>query len=1068
MNRLLAAAAATLLILGLVATSQAVSFGSMGTKASGSGADFNPQYAASLLSAATLCARDTGTTSTSTDDLFYINIDGSGSVVATQDLRVTSAESRTAGTFVSSSDTDAGVSFNSVHASLSSGCTTHAAFEDRLKSLEADGLPGWTAGDFLIWDASNDGILNAGDIRIAVATSNTGQDSQSVTAGTIVGSGSDTDLTSISNNNGLYPDCTAGPPTGATCSSSAILADGGNFDLRAFDANMNGAVDSGDSILVAYDPANTPNPLSYSLNDVYLTGSTFGSKVTRSSADYLAEPEVLCASPPTVGCYTTAPVLGYIRVGGSDSDCDRLFVHFRNHDGIANVVQVDDVVLYSPSASCTSPIPASSVSMGTRVSSTSHHQGTAFQGTSALAQHLFYVDANTNSRFDLTDPAYLNKPAAFGGAAGSCTTAPLCVTIGDLRLTTVTASTTYSAGTIVSTADSDISAFASSGINTGSGSNGWVVRTIDNDGADEIPLNAVSSVMYHDANSDSIWNPTTESIYLDVGTTANGCGSPGTGTTLCVNTGDFLLYDGDQLASTGPSTATPITCSGGSPNDCAAATTAFKSMSTDVKVTGSDATIEASRGETLYYSKDAFVNNEDFALSAATSSSVTAGAVTCASNACRDEGLHASDQLVFSWCPSAGCPGRLLQGDVHVAPSPSRQASSGADFVPSLRVLPVDGATLVRYNRGDTSSVADDVFYASTDGSSVSTQDVRMTASATKVAGTVVTSADTEETNAGNAIAADTAGNFNDLLFARDVDGITGYSLGDAVYVNNPGGTLGGSSDSLLSVGDLRVTETTSGGSSYAAGTQVVIGDKDPQAGTAPTGLGSWLIGYHDDNMNGVFDDGDVMYGLPPGSAALSTLPQPPLGAVRLSGPGGGTVTSGGGGGGTTVIVTTSTSGTGSTSLSTSGSASVSASGSGNEDPLSLAAINLRLQDSLDVDRKDGENVLTWDAQSGVTGYQVFSADSPFVLLATLDNPSTSTFTDINGGAKTDYLVTAYQGTPLTADDVNDGNVPGYSGVPEGKDSDGKGGGKGWIPGPGLALLTLALAAAVLVARRKL
>ena len=57
--------------------------------------------------------------------------------------------------------------------------------------------------------------------------------------------------------------------------------------------------------------------------------------------------------------------------------------------------------------------------------------------------------------------------------------------------------------------------------------------------------------------------------------------------------------------------------------------------------------------------------------------------------------------------------------------------------------------------------------------------------------------------------------------------------------------------------------------------------------------------------------------------------------------------------------------------------------------------------------------------------------------------------------------------TPLTAGDVNDGNVPGYAGVPEGEDAGG-GGGKGWIPGPGLALMVLALAAAVLVARRKL
>ena len=56
----------------------------------------------------------------------------------------------------------------------------------------------------------------------------------------------------------------------------------------------------------------------------------------------------------------------------------------------------------------------------------------------------------------------------------------------------------------------------------------------------------------------------------------------------------------------------------------------------------------------------------------------------------------------------------------------------------------------------------------------------------------------------------------------------------------------------------------------------------------------------------------------------------------------------------------------------------------------------------------------------------------------------------------------------MTEDDVNNGNVPGYSGIPEGKAAGGGGGGKGWIPGPGLALMVLALAGAVLVARRKL
>lgn len=1063
---------AVILLTALVAAlpAGAITYGAYGSRVLAAGTDFNPTYGAGTLAGATICARDTGVLTTTSDDLYYLNADGAGTTVAPFDLRLTTADGRTAGTLVSPGDTDVSQTFSGAGPGLVAGCAALAA---NLRSLEADGLPGWTAGDFLVW--STDTTLGAGDVRISVSTSSTGQDSQSVTAGTVV-IVTDTDLANIANGNGLFPDCTAGPPTGsANCVASTILADAGNFVLRMFDANLNAALDTGDSVLAAYRPAATPDPSSYSLNDVYLLGGTYGSKVAASSADYIAEPEIVCGGAVLVRCLTTAPVLGYIRsIGASDTSCDRLFIHFRDHDGVGSLVLMDDIVLYTPAtglAACTNPPPTSAIVAGTRVTTaTSHYQGTAFQATAPLAANIFFVDVSANNRFDLTDPVYINKPAAFGGGAGTCATAPLCVTDGDFRVTTVTAGAgTFAAGTIVGATDSDVSTFATTGINTQAGSS-WVPRFIDNDGSDDIPLQTLPSIMIHDANGDSIWQPATESVYRDVGTTANVAGC--IGTTDCVNNGDFLLHAGSDTALGAPSATTAISgCPGAA--DCSFTAASLLPVSSDFKVTGSDTTVEAVRGETVYFSKDAFVNSEDFALSAATGSAIGAGQVSCAANACANEGLHASDRFVFSLCAAGTCPPRVLQGEVQVGPtSGTRQASSGADFIPSLRNFPVAGATLLRYNKGDVGTITDDAYYASTDGATISTQDGRLVAfDAGRTAGSIVVSGDTQELSAAGDTSAGAAGGLAALFAARDVDGTTGYTLLDPVYVNNPGGALGGTVDAVLSAYDLRVTEATAGGQTYAAGTIVSPGHADLNSGTAYLNLGAWLFGYHDDNMNAVFDTGDVAYALPPGTPALSTFPQPPLGAIRLSGTaatGGGTT---GGGGVVNPPVTTTTSTTTVTSTSTSDTSTSTDTDTGTTSSTStqapsLASLNLRIAASLEVERDGEDNVLTWDDVNGESGYQVFGSTSPFVLVDTLP-AGTTTYRDEGADEDRKYLVTACVGTcELSADDVNDGDVPGYDEVPEGEGRpEGK---KGWIPGPSPVLVLLALAGSALLLRRRL
>lgn len=74
-----------------------------------------------------------------------------------------------------------------------------------------------------------------------------------------------------------------------------------------------------------------------------------------------------------------------------------------------------------------------------------------------------------------------------------------------------------------------------------------------------------------------------------------------------------------------------------------------------------------------------------------------------------------------------------------------------------------------------------------------------------------------------------------------------------------------------------------------------------------------------------------------------------------------------------------------------------------------------------------------------------------FVLIATLPSGTTE-FRDEGADRGRLYVVTAIVGdVELTAEQVNDGDVPGYSDVPEGEKA--PSGGKGFIPGLSPVLL---------------
>jgi hypothetical protein len=1017
---------AILLSLSALPTGNAAGYATTyGARVLAASTDFNPLYQATPL-VPTICSRDTGVAATATDDLYYVhNINTVSATVGSGDVRLTSQGGFTSGTLVVS-ETDVSQPFGGL------ACT---AFEANVGYIEADGLPGFTAGDEVVWSA--DATLGAGDIRLSSATGS--GDSITTTAGTYV-VGTDTDVVAAGNANGLTPDSTA-------------VVGKGSFVLRFYDANLNGILDSGDTLYLAFSPAASPAPASPTVSDIYLyAGSAFGSfgtKVLRSSTDYLPELDV-CGAGPTCFLATTTAVPG---------TCANLFIHFNDDLGQPGlgVIQMNDIALYVPSTTtCASPQPASTISTGTRVTTTTQLQGTAIVASTALAAQIYFEDANSNTYFDAADPVYIHRTPALGGTGAAPPATG--VAAGDFRVTSVTAgASTFSAGTVVASADADSgAAFATIATNVGPGT--WFARRLNVDGATENPLTSATLIRYADLTPAGVcgtvaapcFTAGTDAVYVD------------TDSSSTVTAGDIRLNAGSTGLGAGPATAVV----GG---DADAVAVRALVTSSDFRVTGGDATFDNTRGETAYFSRDAFVNGLDYRVVAAAGSSLAAGAVACPADVdCTDQGVHTSDVFYLSRC-AVTCNGRIVLNDVQLAPSSGTRiaSSAGADFVPTLKPLVTVGGTLLRYNRGDAGAVNDDTFYASTGSTTAITVNAaRLTPlGASLAAGTTVATGDTEELSATTAVTADTAGGLAGRIKSCDLDSIPGYTLNDAVYVDNPlGGTTG-----ALSNNDLRITSITISGQSYTAGTIVQLGNLDLQQTTCATWTaGVWTMAYHDDNANSVFDTGDVLYALPP--SALSQT-QPVLGAVYLSGSGGST--SSGSSGGTTPVtpVTPPTNPPSSSSGTTSSTTSSSTSSA----PSTLDDLNQALKASLTVTHgADGSNVVAWAAQPGALGYQVWSHNSPWTLVMTVDG-STTTIVQ-KASASTHYLVTAFTSEATKLIDINTQPVPGLGVNPDGPAPDGSAGtagtstskGKGAIPAPELVLGLGAVAVALAVARRRL
>ncbi len=583
-----------------------------------------------------------------------------------------------------------------------------------------------------------------------------------------------------------------------------------------------------------------------------------------------------------------------------------------------------------------------------------------------------------------------------------------------------------------------------------------------------------------------------------------------TGPDPTFSAGDFVYIDGD--ATTNSATAvdflrvTPISyapnslalcpSSGVKDVDCSVSLTAL----TNAKVTGADGAWTFPT-EAVYVSADHAVSIGDKRVTTIVFNSFTALPITDVvagdadlpgSDVGPGDGLYLSPTALTGATSASIIP---LLNDVRLMQPlfafGSVVTTGNSDFTPRyLSLVSTNSAqpgSSFRWDRGVSGTFTDDTFFLrpGTDTTTVTplAGDVRLLPSLTLVAGTMFSSGNDDgsatlvrDTTDGGALAT--------ICYVSVGSLFSGYDSGDYVYLDTAFFT--GSGANVLSQNDVRMTATNGG----AAGTMVNTADADRTTYTTCTGHASnglqggrsWMIKFLDQDHDGTFDAGGSDNqriehlllsaeqtdgsGDPCNAEATRCSVIMRLGDIPLTGSLTGTTPP------TTTTTTTTTTApappgtatvTSTTTPATTSDAETTSS-TGPSTPLTIAQINQALEDGLKVTRSDGINTLTWPIQTGITGYQVWSSDSPFVLLATL---SADTVTYQHAGeATTKYVVTAYLGTPLTVEQFNAGEIPGYTEAPEGEKAGSPK--RGLIPAPGLVFAIAAVAFALALVRRRL
>lgn len=928
----------------VVPTSVGVSFGAFGDLVKAADKD----YAQLLVAPSTLtggfdtpflCARTNTAIGGLTDDYFYLRWAGSCAAgVSTGDIRITTTTpGGSAGTVVGDGSADRGLAYD----------TPVGAFLAGVSYLETDGKPGYTVEDAVYYsaDATLD-VVNA-DLRLATISAG----GVSNTAGTIVTVTSATDRTEAADNDGNYPDSTAllaqgtfllrvvdngdgifnpesdkillttATPTatpsigyiqfnavGGQTFGQKIKSTTTDYDVRLIDQ---GAVTIVETNAVTNPVADRHLFLHFADNDatndhiqvgdiLIKSGSqTIGTRVS-SNTNGAGEVITVSASfvahvfwidvdgnnhftPATDPVYWNRPATGF---GGAA-------------DALA--LTVDDVRLTSVTVGGSTFAAGSVVATGN--ADLSSFGGLAANDGIAGAWYLLLHDIDISNSVDLTVMTNARISGAdttwnLGVDGAYVTTAS---TVGDTVIRLLAPPTL--GNTILdcngllgdhpdcAAALLDVAAFST----TGSGTTWTPTVAVYND------VGTIGSV---DAGDTRIYHPTLAPGVVvggdtDLGTTifANAkvsilaADSPyalgddvywDADNSLTVTTSDIRLYH--DWGGVAPSPGTVVACTAPTLNfDCAATL----QSSAKIRVTGGDGTYTVGRSEYVYHSEDSFVNDEDFRFLAMGALPAATAVGTADADRLR-AGVGSTDKLYLSWCEGAACPAQLLLqvGNIEFASGMPRVTDATSGYVPIASVAP--GNFILHYPRQQV-GILDDAFYVGFGTPGVSVSDVRLVPfDASNVAGTLVGSGSTQELGATTVTSATTV---QAALRYLPGDAIAGYSAGDFVILDLPADINAAGTFGAYDQGDIRLTKTQVGTTTFGAGTIAKTGDTDVANLAFGAGNPAWSLAFHDADRDTLFSTGDVLYAVPGALPASGTLP---LNSVRLTG----TAAAGGGGGG--------------------------------------------------------------------------------------------------------------------------------------------------------------------------
>ncbi len=1029
---------------------EAVSFGAMGTRVLPGDTDFVPTLKPLPAGiSAFLARREAGVAGDTRDDGHYVHF----AAAAPTQLAANVAYRLTCGVASSGScptDVSKGTWSESGDQDVTStpgyAGGSVVDFISRVRYMAIDDKPGWSVGDFLYVDVDNDGMLSAGDLRLVI-----GFGSFSCTncqVGTVVAVG-DGDLAEAGDGDRDRP--------------LSLTYSPGVFKLFWWDGNGDGIVDRQDVLYLKGPSAPTyagTQSVHPDIGDARM-GEQQASAFTSLQADLGTVVQDLATDNKRTYRVAT-PTLVVTNTADPDPFDQHLLLHFPDPDGTNDHLREGDIFLHRGPGGGGGQVVTSKGSGATQPG-----QGTGIDASFTFTDRLRYQDLPP-AGFTPNDPLFIKHPA------NSDLTK---LQINDIR---ITQSLNHAANTIVKSGDLDINSVLIADAN-------FVLKRHDQDGANQIQLRSLSSVQLADAlgTQTSRWEPATEGLYMGSGTTV------ATGMTRLfhpsLSSGPTVLVDCDAPGLDGD-------CPGG-PQD-PGTLVSYQ----NIRVTGTDSVYDVGQSEYIYDSTDSVLNAGD--LRVIDVGALTKGTTVADADAdAAASALISGDTLLLDRDPACAttCLAFARAGAVQMLGSfGTRYTSTSSGFVPILTES-TGAFNLVRYNRGDSTSASDDSFYATLQGGlPLALFDLRITP-INPTAGSLIKTADTtyaEEVSGGSSFTRDGSAIPARLCYI-DVDGLSGLSKKDPVYIEAIAATFGPpfGSPGTIHPFDLRLSpypadSSISASQTYTSGTIIRAGDADLISGqttcaTPPAGQ-SWFFRFFDNDANGAFGssgtsltEDDVAYVTL--GTTLNNAP-PPLFALRVSGSGtsssGFVGGGGGGGGGGTTPPTPPASPPPATPPAGGGNGGAAATSS------DVAKANRAIDASLEVRRTEDGNVLRWLPQTGAAGYQIWRANSDYVLIDQTRDGTVGTYTDGKGSDTSHYLVTSYfraagGGFIGFVPDLDEG-VPGGSDLlgttaSRSTNGDGDDGGDGEdggepkedTPGIGLFAVLATLGAALVAARRR-